>query len=314
MIVPAVRFGIHVGPQNTTIDELRRLWTFADRNGFAWFSVWDHFYARTSDRIPHYEAVALLSAIALDTQRIRFGCMVFAVQFRNIGLLAKSIVTIDHLSGGRLEVGLGAGWHLPEYQAFGYPFLSDRERLDQLEEGIQALRRLLQEDAVTFDGKYIQLRDARVYPKPLQDRLPLWVGGAGERRTARIAARHADGWNIPYVSPEGFQQKRAALERWCEIEGRDPATLALAVQVGLYMAPEDDEQAIARLRQRLVEQVGPQALEQPGWLVGGPSAIIEQLQAYRAAGADWINVTVRPPVDFEALQAFVERVMPVFAS
>lgn len=307
-----MRFGIHVGPQNTTVEELRRLWRFADEQGFDWFSVWDHFYARTSDRIPHFEAVSLLSAIASETQRIRFGCMVFAVQFRNIGLLAKSIVTIDHLSGGRLEVGLGAGWHEPEYRAFGYPFLPDRERLDQLEEGIQALRRLLQEDAVTFDGRWIQLREARVLPKPVQHRLPLWVGGAGERRTARIAARHADGWNIPYIDPAGFRQKKAALEHWCEVEGRDPRTIQVAVQVGLYMAPQDDERAIARLRERLAEQVGPQALQQPGWLIGGPTVIAEQLAAYREAGADWINVTVRPPVDFEALQAFVEHVMPAF--
>ncbi len=309
-----MRFGIHVGPQNTTVDELRQLWHFADVHGLYWFSVWDHFYARTSDQIPHFESIALLSAIACETVRIRFGCMVFAVQFRNIGLLAKSLVTIDHLSGGRLEVGLGAGWHEPEYRAFGYPFLSDRERLDQLEEGIQALRALLEQDAVTFEGRWIQLREARVLPKPRQTQLPLWVGGAGERRTARIAARYADGWNIPYVSPAGFRQKRAALEHWCEVEGRDPATLRLAVQVGLYMAPEDDDQVVARLRAHLAEQVGPQALEQPGWLVGGPSKITEELQAYREAGADWINLTLRPPVDFEALQAFVEEVMPHFPS
>lgn len=308
----AMTFGIHVGPQNTTIDELRRLWHFADTHGFAWFSVWDHFYARTSDRIPHFEAVTLLAAIASETRRIRFGCMVFAVQFRNIGLLAKSVVTIDHLSGGRLEVGLGAGWHEPEYRAFGYPFLSDRERLDQLEEGIQALGRLLTEESVTFRGRWVHLEQARVLPKPLQPRLPLWVGGAGERRTARIAARYADGWNIPYVSPDGFRQKKAALEHWCEVEGRDPNTLRLAVQVGLYMAADDDERAVTRLRERLAEQVGPQALEQPGWLIGGPHRIVEELHAYREAGAQWINVTVRPPVDFEALQAFVERVMPAF--
>lgn len=134
----------------------------------------------------------------------------------------------------------------------------------------------------------------------------------GERRTARIAARHADGWNIPYVDPEGFQRKKAALEHWCTVEGRDPTTIRIAVQVGLYMAPEDDEGAVARLRERLAEQVGPQALQQPGWLVGGPTAVAEQLAAYREAGADWINLTVRPPVDFAALEAFVEHVMPAF--
>jgi alkanesulfonate monooxygenase SsuD/methylene tetrahydromethanopterin reductase-like flavin-dependent oxidoreductase (luciferase family) len=310
--MPGLSFGIHVGPQETTIDELRRLWRFADDHGFDWLSVWDHFYARTSDRIPHYEAVALLAAIASETQHLRFGCMVFAVQFRNLGLLAKSIVTIDHLSGGRLEIGLGAGWHEPEYRAFGYPFLSTKERLDQLEEGIQALRRLLTEDAVDFHGRYVHLEGARIFPKPLQQSLPLWVGGAGERRTAHIAARHADGWNIPYISPDDYRRKRAALERWCEVEGRDPATVRDAVQVGFYMAPRDDQRAIASARERLAQQVGPQALEQPGYLIGGPGAVAEQLAAYREAGARSLNLAIRPPVDWEALEVFVDQVMPQF--
>ncbi len=308
--MPGLSFGIHVGPQETTIDELRRLWCFADDHGFDWLSVWDHFYARTSDLIPHYEAVALLAAIACETRRLRFGCMVFAVQFRNLGLLAKSIVTIDHLSSGRLEVGLGAGWHEPEYRAFGYPFLSTKERLDQLEEGVQALRRLLTEDTVTFHGRYVHLESARMFPKPLQERLPVWIGGAGERRTARIAARHADGWNIPYISPEDYRRKRAALEHWCELEGRDPATVRDAVQVGFYMAPSDDQRAVATARERLAQQVGPQALEQPGYLIGGPAAVAEQLAAYREAGVRSLNLALRPPVDWKALEVFVDQVMP----
>jgi len=310
----SVTFGIHVGPQNTTIDELRRLWRFADTQGFGWFSVWDHFYARTSDEIPHFEAVALLSAIASETQRIRFGCMVFAVQFRNIGLLAKSLTTIDHLSGGRLEAGLGAGWHEPEYRAFGYPFLSNRERLDQLEEGIQALRRLLTEDAVTFHGKYVHLENARLLPKPVQAQLPLWVGGGGERRTARIAARYADGWNIPYIGAEELPQKRAALEQWCEREGRDPRTVRIAVQLGLYLATSDAPDAVERLRQRLIAQVGPQAATQPGYLVGGPKSVAEQLYRYVEQGVTAINLALRPPIDWEALDAFVKEVMPTFTS
>lgn len=310
--MPGLSFGIHVGPQETTIDELRRLWRFADDHGFDWLSVWDHFYARTSDLIPHYEAVALLAAIACETRRLRFGCMVFAVQFRNLGLLAKSIVTIDHLSGGRLEIGLGAGWHEPEYRAFGYPFLSTKERLDQLEEGIQALRRLLTEDAVDFHGRYVHLESARIVPKPLQERLPLWIGGAGERRTARIAARHADGWNIPYISPDDYRRKRAALEHWCEVEGRDPATVRDAVQVGFYMARSDDQRAVAAARERLARQVGPQAPEQLGYLIGGPAAVAEQIAAYREAGARSLNLAIRPPVDWEALEVFVDQVMPQF--
>jgi alkanesulfonate monooxygenase SsuD/methylene tetrahydromethanopterin reductase-like flavin-dependent oxidoreductase (luciferase family) len=311
-MMPGLSFGIHVGPQATTIDELRRLWRFADEHDFAWFSVWDHFYARTSDSVPHFEAVALLAAIAWETRRLRFGCMVFAVQFRNLGLLAKSIVTIDHLSGGRLEIGLGAGWHEPEYRAFGYPFLASRQRLDQLEEGIAALRRLLSEEVVDFHGQYVHLERARIVPKPLQQSLPLWVGGAGERRTARIAARYADGWNLPYISPADYCRKRAALEHWCEVEGRDPAAVRDAVQVGFAMAPREEPRAIASARERLARQVGPEAREQPGYLIGGPAAVTDDIAAYQEAGVQSLNLAIRPPVDWEALEVFVDRVMPQF--
>ena len=305
-----VTFGIHVGQQSTTIDELRRLWTYADTHGFGWLSVWDHFYNATDETAPHYEAVALLAAIACETRNLRFGCMVFAAPYRNLGLLAKSMITIDHLSGGRLEFGMGGGWHEPEFRAFGYDFPPIKQRLDLLEEGMQAMRGFLDHETTDHHGPYFQFTDARMAPRPL-GRLPLWIGGRGERRTAHIAARYADGWNIPYESPESLVQKYAALDRWCEVEGRDPTTIARATQLGFYMAAAADPASLAHAETEMYRRVPPHQ-DMVGQLTGSPAQVTERLHAYEAAGITAINIAIRPPVDWAALDAFVTEVMPHF--
>lgn len=305
-----ITFGIHLGQQDISADDIRRLWRYADGHGFGWMSVWDHFYRRDDDGAPHFEAIALLGAMAVETTRLRFGCMVFAVQFRNIGLLAKSLLTIDHLSSGRFEPGFGAGWHEPEYRAFGYQFASVKERLDQLEDGLIALRQLLTQESTTYESRYAHLTDARLNPKPMRGQIPLWVGGGGERRTARIAARHADGWNIPYVSPDDYRRKCEVLDRWCQVEGRDPSAVRRATQLGFYMAASDDQRAADAASAKAAAQRGAQSA---GNLTGGPSAVVELVAAYQSAGVTDLNVAIRPPVDWEALDAFVERVMPEFA-
>lgn len=307
-----MRFGIHVGPQNCTIDELRRLWTYADRNGFNWLSVWDHFYCRTDSSDPHFEAIPLMAAMASETTTVRIGCLVFAAAFRNIGLLAKSMVTIDHLSGGRAEVGLGAGWHEPEYRAYGYDFAPLKERMDHLEESAQAITQLFRQETTTLSGRYVQLTDAYANPKPVRSRLPLWIGGLGERRTLRIAARYADGWNAAYVGPEVYRQKAEVLARWCEVEGRDPATIEQSINLGFYMGATaaDAPAAMEKLHAQLQDEA---EMRMPGQLTGDPEETIARLGEYRDAGVDWVNIVIRPPVDWEALQAFVEEVMPALA-
>ncbi|MDI3305773.1 MAG: LLM class flavin-dependent oxidoreductase [Acetobacteraceae bacterium] len=307
-----MRFGIHVGQQNCAIDELRRLWTYADRHGFTWVSVWDHFYCRTDPAAPHFEAVPLMASMACETTTIRIGCLVFCAAFRNPGLLAKSMVTIDHLSGGRAEVGLGAGWHAPEYRAYGYPFPPLKDRMDLLEESAAAMTRLLTQETTDLDGRYVQLTDAYANPKPVRGRLPLWIGGDGERRTLRIAARYADGWNAAYVGPAEYQQKAAVLARRCEEIERDPAAIERSVNLGFYMG------ATAAAAPAAIEKMHAQLQEEAearreGQLTGGPAEVIARLGAYRDAGADWVNLVIRPPVDWDALQAFVEEVMPALA-
>jgi alkanesulfonate monooxygenase SsuD/methylene tetrahydromethanopterin reductase-like flavin-dependent oxidoreductase (luciferase family) len=304
-------FGIHFGPQNTDIDQLRRLWTYADRNGFAWASTWDHFYCKTDDSAPHFEAVALMAAMACETSNVDVGCLVFGVGYRNPAVLLKSMVTVDHLSGGRAQFGLGAGWHEPEYRAYGIPYPPVKARMDNLEEAARAVKLLMNQETSDFDGEHVRLANAYSNPKPVNGALPLWIGGGGEKRTLRIAARYADGWNVPYLGPEVVKHKSSVLDMWCEKEGRDPSTIVRSVNVGFYMGA--DEAGVSRAWERMLDQLGPGAADDyDGQLVGTPARAIERIGEYRDAGIERVNIAFRPPIDFDALQAFVEEVMPAF--
>lgn len=289
----AVVFGVHAGLQNTSMADLRSVWARVEGLGFDWISVWDHFYA--SDGIG-LEAVATHAALACDTTRVRCGCLVYCAGYRHPAVLANALATIDHLSGGRADVGLGAGWSIPEYQAFGIPYGSNKERLDLLEESVQCVRSLLHDEVTDFQGHHFALTDARCDPRPVQERLPVWVGGGGEKRTLRIVAEHADGWNVPFVTPEEFTRKRAVLAEHCAAAGRDPSEIRCAVNVGLAI----DEAHLQRQFGRIAELV------RPGVLMGSGDALVEGVGRYVEAGADQVNVALRAPWELEGLERFAE--------
>jgi alkanesulfonate monooxygenase SsuD/methylene tetrahydromethanopterin reductase-like flavin-dependent oxidoreductase (luciferase family) len=285
-------FGIHAGLQNTTVADLRSLWLRAEDAGFDAITVWDHLYASDLSSYECHEAVAMHAALACATSRVRCGCLVYCVAYRHAGVLAKAVATIDHLSGGRAEVGLGAGWAQPEHAAYGFPFPPAGERLDLLDEAAGAIRTLLHEGKADAAGPHVRLRDARLEPRPVQAHLPIWIGGGGERRTARIVARHGDGWNIPFVVPDDVARKRRVLENHCAAEGRDPGEVEVAVNVVFC----DDEASLAA-------QFGPLAEAIRGGAVVGTSVDqgTEALGRYLAAGADRVNVALRAPWNDGAL-------------
>jgi alkanesulfonate monooxygenase SsuD/methylene tetrahydromethanopterin reductase-like flavin-dependent oxidoreductase (luciferase family) len=224
---------------------------------------------------------------------VRCGCLVYCAGYRHPGILAKAATTIDHLSGGRAEIGLGAGWAQAEYDAYGIRFPPLGRRLDLLDECAGAVRSLLRQPSTTIEGAHVRLADARNEPRPVQADLPIWIGGAGERRTARIVAHHGDGWNLPFVAPGDLVAKRDALARHCEDVGRDPA----AVRIGVNVVVCDDD---ASLR----AQFGPRAeAVRPGAVVGtSVGGATEALARYVAAGADTVNVALRAPWDPGALE------------
>jgi F420-dependent oxidoreductase-like protein len=291
-------FGVHTGLQNTTIAELRDLWTRIEALGFDWISIWDHFYSADFSGYECHEAVACHAALACHTTRVRVGSLVYCAGYRHPAVLANAITTIDHLSGGRADLGLGAGWAFNEYGAYGIPFPSAGERLDLLEESIQAIRGLLREEVTDFQGEHVTLTDARCEPKPVQEELPIWVGGGGEKRTLRIAAKYADGWNVPFVSPETVAHKRDVLADHCSSDGRDPAAIRTAVNVGL--CPDDDA---------LREQFGALAEGvRPGVLMGSPDQLVQRIGEYVDAGADQINIAMRAPWQLELLDLATEAI------
>lgn len=294
-----VELGVHTGPQDIELDELHKLWRRCDAAGFDLITVWDHFYESPyrDGNSPTYESVALLSALALETSHSRIGCLCFGMGYRNPAVLAKSLTTIDHLSKGRLTVGLGAGWLVQEHEAYGLKLLSVKERLDRLAEGAAVVRALFTQDRSSFEGRYFELNDATNFPKPVQERVPIIVGGGGERRTMAIAARHADGSNQTYLSAEAYRHKNEVLDAWCERLERDPASLERSVVLHFRMASRPSDAAAAQVE---------------GAICGEPRQVVDQIGAYVDAGAARVSFAIRPPVDWDALDSFIEDVMPAF--
>jgi len=294
-------FGVHAGLQNTSIEALRALWRRVESLGFGWISIWDHFYSATLGDDPEcLEAVATHAALACDTTRVRCGSLVYCAGYRHPAVLANAITTIDHLSGGRAELGLGAGWAFNEYEAYGIPFPGNRERLDLLEESVQCVRLLLREEVADFKGEHFTLTNARCDPKPVQAELPIWIGGGGEKRTLRIAAKYADAWNVPFISVDDFAHKRGVLAQHCEAIGRDPATITCAVNVGLAY----DEESLRRQFGDLAGGI------RAGVLTGSDDQIVDTIGRYADAGAEQINIAMRAPWMTEDL----ERLAPLILS
>lgn len=292
-------YGVHAGLQKVPANELVGLYKHIEDLGYGWISVWDHFYAAdmTGDA-RCLEAVSMHAALAMSTTKVRCGSLVYSVGYRHPAVLANAIATIDHLSGGRTDVGLGAGWSQIEYDAYGIPFPSVGTRMDQLEEGIQVLRGLLHDETTTFEGKWFQAREARNEPRPVQEKLPIWVGGGGEKRTLRIAAQYADGWNVPFIAPEEFARKRDVLRRHCEDVGRDPAEIRCTVNVGMAF---DDDGLRAQFG-NIAEYV------RPGVLFGSEEEMLDRIGQYEEAGAVQINIAMRAPFDPDALERFAKGV------
>ena len=293
---PNVRFGVHTGLQHTTYDDLRSLWHRIEALGFDWISIWDHFYGATGkpDDAACYEAVAMHAALAAETSRVRVGSLVYSVGYRHPAVLAKMITAIDHVSNGRADLGLGAGWAEVEYRAYGIDFPTVGTRMDQLEEAAQCVRGLLHDEITSFSGNWFTLNEARNEPRPVQRRIPLWVGGGGEKRTLNITAKYADGWNVPFVSPEAFAHKSGVLTQHCEKVGRRPSDVKRTVNLGIAWTEESLQAQFGLLAQGV----------RPGVLTGTDDEVIDRIGQYVAQGAEQINLALRAPFDRDALERF----------
>ena len=231
-----MRFGIKTAPQNTTYADMLAVWQAADDIELfesAW--TFDHFYPIFSDSTgPCLEGWTPLTALAQATSRLRLGVLVTGIVYRHPAVLANVAATVDIISNGRLDLGIGAGWNQEECDAYGIELGSLRERFDRFDEACQILIGLLSDETTTFKGEHYQLVDARCEPKPVQrPHPPICIGGTGERRTLRSAARFAQHWNYPGGPVAEWARKRDVLHRHCEEIGRDPAGIMTSTHLRL---------------------------------------------------------------------------------
>ena len=229
-----MRFAIKTRPEHTTWAQMRDVWQAADEIDLfesAW--NWDHFYPLTGDLTgPNLEAWTMLAAMAQATSRIRIGCQVTGMIYRHPAVLANMAATVDIISEGRLEIGVGAGWNQMECDAYGIDLPPLRERFDRFDEGVEVIVRLLSDTTTTFEGTYLHLTEARCEPKPVQrPHPPIAIGGRGRTRTLRTAARWAQHWNAITPNPDDWRSLKETLVEHCEKLGRDPAEITCSVNV-----------------------------------------------------------------------------------
>lgn len=272
-----------------------------------WDGLWvaDHFMPNADDVSgPMHEGWTIATALGASVPRVRVGVLVTGNTYRHPAVLAKMAASLDHVTGGRVVLGLGAGWQENEHLAYGIEFSTVGGRLDRLEEACEVITSLLRTERTTFTGAHYRLVDAPLEPKPVQERLPLLVGGGGERRTMRIAARFADEWNV-WGDPDTLRHKIGVLERHCADLGRDPAEIRRSCQALLFHT--DDEAAAAKLRERGIGMAS---------MIGTSGQLVEIVAAYRDAGVDELIIpdfTLPPgPAKLEALDRFHTEVAAAF--
>jgi F420-dependent oxidoreductase-like protein len=281
-----VRLGLDVAQHQLEWPEILRRVRFAEEASFDGAWVFDHFKpnyldARTGEMDgPCLEGWTLLAALAASTSRIRLGALVTGMTYRLPSILATEVVTVDHVSDGRLELGLGAAWFEAEHRELGVPFPPRRARLERLEEGVQVIKLMMTEDRATFEGRHYRLESATYLPRPVQKpHPPVWIGAGGEGVSIPIAARHADVWHA-FGSPETLARKARVLEEHAERAGRDPSTILRATDLSISETWDD-----VRRRAAAFQETGI------GYLV-----------------VDW------PTEGWGRLEEFVETVMPALGT
>jgi alkanesulfonate monooxygenase SsuD/methylene tetrahydromethanopterin reductase-like flavin-dependent oxidoreductase (luciferase family) len=282
----------------------------AEQVGFDSIWTWDHVYPIVGSHAgPIFESWVTLTAWAMATERVRLGHMVVANTFREPALTAKMAATLDHVSGGRFTLGMGAAWFRTEHEAFGFPYGDGPpERLRWLAEALPVIRGMLHGEQRTASGRRYHARDVRNDPPPLQERLPLLVGGGGEKVTLRLVARYADANNVG-GGFETVKRKESILRQHCEAVGRDEREIERTTNIGALFI-RDSEVAARRAQEEAFERNGgarPWATNQP---VGTPEQIVEMLAPYLEIGYRHLIAGIPAPYDHESMERFVREVKP----
>jgi len=307
-----MRFAIFSSMGNSTWGDVEALWRHVEQTGWDAACVTDHFMPNTSERVGDMlESWTTLTALAALTKRMRVGTIVSGNTYRHPAVLAKMAANVDIISGGRLICGIGAGWQENEHQAYGLPFYTVRERLQRLDEACQVLNMLWTQDRSTFKGKYYQLDDAPLMPKPVQKPRPeLMIGGGGEKVTLKIVARWADHWNV-WGGPDILAKKGKILDGYCAAIGRDPKTiLRSAVMVPVL---SEDRAQIEKIRQIFMQRMSrDEASAEDTMLAGSVARIQDKLGKLGEAGVGllFIPTMFLGKDQLKPLDAIIEKVAP----
>jgi alkanesulfonate monooxygenase SsuD/methylene tetrahydromethanopterin reductase-like flavin-dependent oxidoreductase (luciferase family) len=305
-----VEFGVYLPQVKFSFEELRDRVQTAERLGYDSVRFHDHFYPPGMPDVPAFEAWTLISALAAVTHKIRLGHLVLCNPFRHAALLAQMAISLDVISNGRLELGIGSGSYPREFEEYGIPFASFRERAEQLEEAIQVIKLLFTQTRSSFSGKYYTLKDAPSPLRPTQKPHPtITIGGGGEKFTLPMVARHADMWNCPTYSLAEFQQKFDVLQRECEKINRDPATLCISEEAVLVLA--ESQAALNASLESAKRRYGVKGwgLEAGGY-IGTPEQLTEHILEKVARGITNFAFIFHDRATQESLELFATRVMP----
>jgi F420-dependent oxidoreductase-like protein len=289
---------------------MREAWRLIDELGYDTAWTFDHFFPILSDPSgPCLEGWVALAALAAETSRVKVGTLVTGNTYRNPGLLAKMGATLDHTSGGRLIMGIGAGWYELEHDALGIPFYTVTERIHRLDEAAEIIKRMWTREQTTLDGRYYKIKDAYCEPKPVQrPRPPLMIGGQGEKLMLRVVAKHADQWNT-FGSPEVFRHKLEVLKEHCQAVGRDVKEIEVSWAGSTFITDSSAEKEA--LQRKVAALFGAEPEQMAGSLLIGPvEELRDRIHKFVEAGVTHFISIIDPPFDHNTIRGFAEEVIP----
>ena len=308
-MAPPVHFGLFVPQGDVAPATLRAIAETAERAGLHSLWAYDHLDDYPSPEQPEVlEVFSVLGLLAGWTERIRLGSLVVCDGYRNPALTAKIAASLDVLSGGRLELGYGAGWHESETRAYGYEFPTPATRIARMEEGLQIIRGLWSGEPTTFAGAHHRVTGAKCLPRPLQrPHPPITIGGGGEKLLLRAVARYADVWNYFPIPLPAYEHKRAVLHRHCAAVGRDPATLAQSLMVPLVTARREKE---VRDQLEAARRRGGTFAYDDQLVQGTPDIVVPRLLDYVRRGVSLFILVLPDPTDLAQIEFVASRIVP----
>ncbi len=307
-----IRFGVQTGQQTASWDQIRAVWERADALGYDSLWAYDHFYPIfTEPTGPCLEAWSLLGALAQVTERARIGHLVNGNTYRNPCVLAKSATTVDHISGGRLNLGIGAGWFEYEHESFGIDFKTVLGRLEALDEATQIIKGMFEQESISLDGKHYRVKEARCEPKPIQKpHPPIMMGGTGRKVMLKLVAKYADQWNAN-KTPDEMAELVEVIRRHGDAVGRDTSAIENTVMLPLgYGSPKEVQDFLCTVVAGMLECSPEKARE--AIMIGDKQECLDTIERYQKAGVTHFIFMLMAPYDLDQLQAFAEDVAAEF--